>query len=71
MLRDRNATLLKEIERLDCSLNKVTVLNPAIEYIKQHNFTLTGDPYGILWIRSHEAGKIRRYFAFYLPIDDK
>ena len=45
-----------------------SLLNPAFEFIRKHNFTLSGDPYGILWIRSHEEGQMHRYFAFYLPI---
>ena len=46
-----------------------SLLEPAFKFIKEHNFTLAGDPYGILWIRSHEGEQMHRYFAFYLPVE--
>lgn len=44
------------------------LLAPAIEYIQKHNFRLSGNPYGILLIRSHEETGLHRYLDFYLPI---
>lgn len=44
------------------------LLDPALEYMKAHNFTFNGDPFGILWIRSHKNNDMHRYFTFFIPI---
>lgn len=44
------------------------LLDHAKEFIKEHGFALSGDPYGILLTRSHDDGRIHRYIDFYLPI---
>ena len=44
------------------------LLDQAMEFIKEHGFTLSGDPFGILLTRSHDQGEIHRYIEFYLPI---
>lgn len=44
------------------------LLDQAMEFIKEHGFKLSGDPFGILLTRSHDQGEIHRYIEFYLPI---
>ena len=44
------------------------LLDHAIAFIKEHNFKLSGDPFGILLTRSHDEDGIHRYIDFYLPI---
>ena len=47
-----------------------SLLAPALEYIRKHRFRLSGDPYGVLIIRSHDETGIHRFFNFYLPISE-
>lgn len=44
------------------------LLDHAMAFIKDHNFKLSGDPFGILLTRSHDEKGIHRYIDFYLPI---
>lgn len=44
------------------------LLDHAMKFLEEHNFELTGDPFGILLTRSHDDGRIHRYIEFYLPI---
>ena len=44
------------------------LLDHAIAFIQEHNFKLSGDPFGILLTRSHDEEGIHRYIDFYLPI---
>lgn len=44
------------------------LLDHVMTFIKDHNFQLTGDPFGILLIRTHENGTLHRYIEFFIPI---
>jgi DNA-binding transcriptional MerR regulator len=44
------------------------LLDHALAFIEEHNFKLSGDPFGILLTRSHDEQGIHRYIDFYLPI---
>lgn len=44
------------------------LLDEAIVFLKEHNFELAGDPFGILLTRSHDDQSIHRYIEFYLPV---
>ena len=44
------------------------LLDEAIVFLKEHNFELAGDLFGILLTRSHDDQSIHRYIEFYLPV---